>query len=197
MRAEPVDRATNAVLHPWLKQKLTAILEQCPAAPTTPTIDRRWADWDWHEDAHLLDERFPVVRVLLIWDNLKGHLTPEMVNWCRERGIAPLYTPLAGSWMNMAESLQRIIECRALQGQAPENVEALKSWFRCAVSGWNLAPTPFRWGGKRHARRDRAYARRHRVGGSGATTGVSIRRRYRSVTQHHHSSIINANGLGK
>ncbi|MDO8689652.1 MAG: transposase [Dehalococcoidia bacterium] len=191
VRAEPVERATNAVLHPWLKQELTAVLEQCAPAPTTPRIGCRWVDWDWHEYAHLLDERFPVVRVLLIWDNLKGHLTPEMVDWCRERGIAPLYTPIAGSWLNMAESLQRIIQRRALEGQDPADAETLTNWFRAAIRGWNLDPTPFRWGGKRHARRDRAYARRHRLGGSGATTAVTIRRHYRSLAQHHRSSIAN------
>ncbi len=194
MRAEQVERATNAVLHPWLKQELTAVLEQCPPAPATPMIGCRWVDWDWHDDAHSLDERFPVLRVLLIWDNLKGHLTPDMVDWCRDRGIAPLYTPLAGSWLNMTESLQRIIERRALGGQDPTDATTLMSWFSAAVRGWNLDPTPFRWGGKRHTRRDRAYARRHRLGGSGATTGVTIRRRYRSVAQHHRSSIANKLG---
>lgn len=192
VRAEPVKRATNAVLHPWLKQELTAVLEQCASAPTTPMIGCRWVDWDWHEYAHPLDERFPAPRVLLIWDNLKGHLTPEMVDWCRERGIAPLYTPLAGSWLNMAESLQRIIQRRALEGQDPADAETLMNWFRAAIRGWNLHPTPFRWGGKRHARRDRAYARRHRLGGSGATAAVTIQRRCRSVAPHHRLSIANA-----
>jgi hypothetical protein len=49
-------------------------------------------------------------------------------------------------------------------------VEILKDWLRDTIEGWNRHPTPFIWGGKRHARRDRAYARRHRQGGSGATT---------------------------
>lgn len=194
-RAEPVERATNEVLHRWLKRELTAILEGCPPAPTIPAPGRRWADWDRREGAHLLDEQFPAPRLLLIWDNLKGHLTPQMVRWCWERGIIPLYTPLGGSWLNMTESLQRIIEGRALQGQHPEDVETMMDWFRAAIRGWNRHPTPFIWGGKRHARRDRAYARRHRLGGSGATTGITIRRRYRSVALHHRLSI--ANGFGK
>jgi hypothetical protein len=34
------------------------------------------------------------------------------------------------------------------------------------VAGWNADPTPFVWGGKRVARRQRARERRHRLGGS-------------------------------
>jgi hypothetical protein len=36
------------------------------------------------------------------------------------------------------------------------------------AQGWNLDPTPFEWGGKRAARRQRSRARRHALGGSGA-----------------------------
>lgn len=194
-RAEPVRGAPNVVLHPWLKGELTAILEQCPPAPDVATPGRCWADWDYHEGAHLLDEQFPVPRMLLIWDNLKGHLTPRMVQWCRERGIVLLYTPLAGSWLNMSESFQRIIQERALEGQHPQDTEMMAEWFRAAIRGWNRHPTPFIWGGKRHARRDRAYARRHRLGGSGATTGITVRRRYRSVALHHRS--FNGDGIDK
>lgn len=32
LRAKAVDRSTNAILHPWLKQELEAILQQCPPA---------------------------------------------------------------------------------------------------------------------------------------------------------------------
>jgi hypothetical protein len=66
--------------------------------------------------------------------------------------------------------VQRIIKRRALQGQQTYDVEMLKQWLTDAVIGWNRHPTPLIWCGKRHARRDRAYARRHRVGGPGATT---------------------------
>lgn len=79
VRPEPVAQATNAVLHPWLKEQLTQILDQCPPCPEGPTPGRRWSDWDYHEDAYLLDRHFPPVRVLLIWDNLKGHLSTGLV----------------------------------------------------------------------------------------------------------------------
>ena len=196
VRAEPVEHATNAVLHPWLKEELTGVLAQCPLAPSTPQVGRRWVDWDYHEAAALYDQQYAPLRMLLIWDSLAGHRTPEMVEWCRERGIGLLYTPLSGSWLNMAESLQRIVERRALEGQHPETAETLMEWFRAAVRGWNREPTPFTWGGKRHARRDRAYARRHRLGGSGATTSAPIRRRSRSVRLHHQPSTIQAPAIG-
>jgi len=70
----------------------------------------------------------------------------------------------------MAESVQRILIRRALEGHHVSDVEFLKDWLRDTIEGWNRHPTPFIWGGTRHARRDRAYARRHRQGGSGATT---------------------------
>lgn len=201
VRAEPVDSTANAVLHPWLKEQLTAVLEECPPAPIPVPVGRRWVDWDYHAEAALYDEKYPPLRMLMIWDNLMGHQTPEMVEWCRQQGIGPLYTPLSGSWLNMVESLQRIIERRALEGQHPQAAETMKEWFAAAVRGWNRDPTPFVWGGKRHARRDRAYARRHRVGGSGATASKPIGRRCRSVRLHHQHStnqpVTNGASLGK
>ena len=196
LRAEPVQSGCNAVLHPWLKQELTAILGACPPAPSAPAIGCRWADWDYRPAALLHDELLPPLRMLLVWDNLRGHYSADMVDWCQQHGIGLLYTPLSGSWLNMAESMQRIIQRRALDGQNPEaDAELVKGWLRAVVTGWNRQPTPFVWGGKRHARRDRAYARRHRLGGSGATTSSAVRRRYRPVRQLHRSPI--GNGIGK
>jgi hypothetical protein len=84
----------------------------------------------------------------------------------------PLYTPLSGSWLNMAESLQRIVCGRALAGQHPQSQEELLAWLDDAVVGWNAAPTCFAWGGKRQERRadarSAAVARARRLGGSGA-----------------------------
>lgn len=119
--------------------------------------------------------------MLLVLDNLAGHRSRDFVQWCAEHGICLLYAPNAGSWLNMAESVQRIIKRRALEGYHIYDIEVLKSWLQEAVEGWNCEPTPFIWGGKRHARRDRAYAGRHRVGGSGATTIYAVPRRIRSV----------------
>jgi hypothetical protein len=41
------------------------------------------------------------------------------MGWLFQQGIMPLYTPLGGSWLNMAESVQRIIVRLALSGQHP------------------------------------------------------------------------------
>jgi hypothetical protein len=158
-----VEHSTNAVLHPWLKRELEAILKQCSAAPDVVPQGRRWQDWDIYPAAEQLDRFFPPVRVLLILDNLAGHKSYRLVQWCAEHGILLLWTPTAGSWLNMAESLQRIIQRRALSGQHTACVQTLKRWLTDAVEGWNRHRTPFIWGGKRHARRDRAYARRHRL----------------------------------
>ena len=131
---------------------------------------RRWSDWDWHAHATLLDATLPPVRLLLIWDNLAGHKTPAFVQWCWERGILLLYTPLGGSWLNMAESIQRILSRRALAGQHPQSAAEVMAWLAATVRGWNAHPTPFVWGGKRQQRRWRARQRRHAQGGSGAVT---------------------------
>lgn len=95
----------------------------------------------------------------------------------------------------MAESVQRIIVRRALEGYHIYDVEILKDWLRDAIAGWNRHPTPFIWGGKRHARRDRAYARWHRLGGSGATTHYVVPRRVRSVRLY--KRVRSIDGLGK
>jgi hypothetical protein len=82
----------------------------------------------------------------------------------------PLYTPVGGSWLNMAESVQRIIVRRALSGQHPTDAQQVIDWLEQTVAGWNRHPTPFVWNGKRRRRRERARLRR--LGGSGAAMRV-------------------------
>jgi hypothetical protein len=183
VRAEPVTPATNAILHPWLHRELAAILATCPPGlpadtpPAARPLGRRWSDGDGHDGAHHRALSLPPVRVLLIWDNLKGHYTPDLVQWRAQRGIRLLYTPLAGSWRHMAESVQRSIVRRALAGQHPTSPQELMTWLATTVRGWNAAPTPFVWGGKRQQRRWRTRQRRHALGGSGAVTHQPVRRR--------------------
>ncbi len=88
-----------------------------------------------------------------------------------QHGILPRYTPLSGSWLSLAESVQRLLVGRALAGQHPQSAEELITWLEETVAGWNLAPTPFVWDGKRRARRERA--RQRRLGGSGAALADS------------------------
>jgi hypothetical protein len=166
VRAKGVTNAPNAVLHPWLQEELTHVLAALPVV-STPDARRpmgaQWATWLGHEPRAPL----PPLRLVLIWDNLAGHLSWSIVGWLFEQGVMPLYTPLSGSWLNMAESVQRILVGRALAGQHPQCAAELIGWLEDTVVGWNAAPTPFVWGGKRQQRR--ARARQRRLGGSGAT----------------------------
>jgi len=175
-----VTRCPNAVLHPWLKQALTDILAKLPVPPTLAPETNR-ALWEmWFEglaEKPTLPDSLPALRLLLVLDNLKGHKSPDLVQWFFHQGIIPLYTPLGGSWLNMAESIQRILEGRALDGQQPETPAEIIDWLEATARGWNQNPTPFVWGGKRAARRARSRQRRHALGGSGACTYRPIRRR--------------------
>src|SRR5437764_525512 len=104
VRAKGVTNAPNAVLHPWLQAELTEVLATLPPI-TCPDEERpplaRWATWLGHEPTAPL----PPLRLLLIWDNLAGHLSWSIVHWLLHHGVMPLYTPLSGSWLNMAESV--------------------------------------------------------------------------------------------
>jgi hypothetical protein len=83
----------------------------------------------------------------------------------------PLYTPVGGSWLNMAESIQRVLKRRALAGQHPHSPGEIGRWFEQTARSWNAQPTPFVWNGKRRQRRRRASQDPlHRLGGSGACT---------------------------
>ena len=181
VRVEGVTSCPNAVLHPWLKRELAAILDTMPEPPAeaaTARVSRRaWERWQEGLTIKptLLDE-LPPLRMLLVLDNLTGHKTPEFVCWLFEHGIMPLYTPVGGSWLNMAESIQRVLKRRALGEQHPTAVAQIMAWFEAVARHWNSAPTPFVWGGRRAARRRRQRERRHRVGGSGACTRVPLRR---------------------
>ncbi len=166
VRATGVTQAPNAILHPWLQAELTAILHTLPDG-SPPTASAPFIP-DWWARRQLLTDRYddPPLRLILIWDNLAGHKSTEIVRWLCAQGILPLYTPLSGSWLNMAESLQRIIMRRALAGQHPRTPEEIIGWLGETVAGWNAAPTPFVWEGKRWERRNRT---RHRLlGGSAA-----------------------------
>jgi len=179
----------NEVLHGWLKQELTAILGELPApavvAPDASALRESWERWQRGLAVKpTLAQRLPPLRMLLVLDNLAGHKTPEFVLWLFAHGIMPLYTPLGGSWLNMAESIQRILKRRALNGQHPQTTDQIIAWFEAVARHWNDAPTAFAWGGKRWRRRQRQRERRHRVGGSGAYTRTPLRRRVRTIYGH-------------
>ena len=82
----------------------------------------------------------------------------------------------------MAESLQRILKRRALDGRYPTDTGQIIAWFEAAARHWDAAPTPFEWGGRRAERRRRQRERRHRLGGSGACTRAPVR--WRAATDY-------------
>jgi hypothetical protein len=179
VRVKGVTSSANVVLHPWLKAELSTILRSLPEAPPMDAETNRQLWEAWQEGLSFpirLPSELPALRMLLIWDNLRGHYTVDLVLWLLAHGILPLYTPLGGSWLNMSESMQRILFQRGLAGQHPETPLEIISLLEGVATGWNHDPTPFEWGGKRAARRQRSRQRRHALGGSGACTRRPIRR---------------------
>jgi DDE superfamily endonuclease len=178
VRAKGVIEAPNAVLHPWLQEQLSMVLAEIEKQQPTEALPSeeerplyaRWETWLGHPPGRPL----PPLRILLVLDNLAGHLSYDLVRWFFDHGVMPLYTPIGGSWLNMAESVQRILVRRALSGQYPQNAQEVIDWLEQSVAGWNEHPTPFVWNGKRRRRRERAHLRR--LGGSGAAlaNGYSI-----------------------
>lgn len=187
VRLQGVTACPNEILHGWLKQELSAILATLPQAQTPTDPGSLLASWErWQQGLTVkptLADDLPPLRMLLVLDNLAGHKTPEFVLWLFAHGIMPLYTPLGGSWLNMAESIQRILKRRALDGQHPQTTDEIIAWFEAVARHWNQTPTPFVWAGKRKRRRDRQRERRHRVGGSAAYTRQALRR---STTVYGH-----------
>jgi len=192
VRARGVRRTTNEILHPWLKEQFEAILETLPERGAAPGAEESLAEWkSWQEGLSVkitLPKKLPPLRMLLVWDNLVGHLNAELLLWMFARGIMVLYTPLGGSWLNMSESIQRILARRALEGEHPRHPGQIIEWLEAAARGWNRDPTPFEWGGRRAGRRARARKRRHALGGSGACTRRPIRRRRSIIEKWRHAS---------
>src|SRR5487761_1998153 len=159
VRVKGVTTCPNTVLHAWLKQELTALLATLLATlpEPAPVVDAEatracWTRWQEGLQVKItLPAVLPPLRVLLVWDNLVGHHTPELVLWLFAHGVMVLYTPVGGSWLNMAESIQRILKRRALDGQHPQTPTEIIAWLEATAAGWNRAPTPFVWGGKRQA----------------------------------------------
>jgi len=180
VRVKGVRSGTNAVLHPWLEAELCMILARRTLPEPTEALGvaenrRCWERWQAGRSVRItLPEVLPPLRMLLVLDNLAGHRTPSFVLWLFAHGVMPLYPPLGGSWRNRAESIQRILKRRALDGHHPQTPTEIIGWLEATAEGWNWAPTPFVWGGKRQARRARARPRRHTLGGSGAYTELPL-----------------------
>jgi len=132
-QAKGLLRCTHVVLHPWLKEALSEQLDAL-SEPTTgpdPEAGRQLGE-SWFEGLSRpppLPDELPPLRALLVMDNLAGHNTPSLVQWPLEHAIRPLDTPPGGSRLNMSESIQRILQRRALAGQSPETpTEIIGKW---------------------------------------------------------------------
>ena len=79
---------------------MTSLPAVAPTVTSAPFIP------DWWQRRQELAKHYndPPLRLILIWDNLAGHKTPALVQWLCHQGILPRYTPLSGSWLNMAEA---------------------------------------------------------------------------------------------
>jgi hypothetical protein len=181
VRVKGVTNTRNETLHDWLKDELTAILSTLPAPTrmTDPQSNREnWEKWRTGVTVKAtLSADLPPLRLLLVMDNLTGHKNPDWLIWCFQHGILPIFTPLGGSWLNMAESIQRVLKRRALDGFYPPDVQTIIDRLEAVARGWNAHPTPFVWNGKRRMRRQRARENTlHRVGGSGAATPHPLER---------------------
>jgi hypothetical protein len=141
-----------------------------------------WLQWQHGLSVRItLPDKPPRLRMLLVMDNLAGHHTPSFVGWLFKHGVMPLYTPIGGSWLNLAESMQHILVQRALAGQHLQTPADIIENLQQAARAWNEDPTPFTWGGRRYARRHRARERLHRLAASGACAVRPVRRRSRAV----------------
>lgn len=181
VRVQGVTNSRNETLHGWLKTELAMILMTLPEPTPVEDAEVNRALWErWREGLTVkptLSADLLPLRLLLVMDNLAGHKSADWLVWCFQHGVLPLYTPLGGNWLNMAESVERILKHRALDGQYPQAVGTIIAWLEATAQGWNAHPTPFEWGGKRCERRRAARERRvHRLGGSGAYTRRPIRR---------------------
>jgi hypothetical protein len=111
-----------------------------------------------------------------VLDNLAGHKVPEPVCRLFAHGIMPLCTPVGGSWPGMAEGSRRTLKRRAPDGRYPSDTGRIIAWLEAAARHRDAASTPLAWGGERAAGRRRRRGRRHRLGGSGASSRAPIPR---------------------
>ena len=178
-------------VEPGLRERLGEILAELPppgSSQDPAATQAAWAVWQAGLTMPFtLPHDLPPLRLLLVWDNLAGHKTPDLVLWLCAHGVMPLYTPVGGSWLNMAELIERVLKRRALDGQHPHSPDEIGCWFEQTARAWNEQPTPFVWNGKRRQRRRRSGGdQTHRLGGSGACT-----RRHPSKPTDHSIKIPN------
>jgi hypothetical protein len=89
-----VTSCPNVVLHGWMKEELSTIVATLPEPLIQLSPEENRAVWEsWQEGLTVrvtLPAQLPPLRMLLIWDNLAGHKTPELLLWLFSQGILPL-----------------------------------------------------------------------------------------------------------
>jgi hypothetical protein len=87
-RVNGVTACPNAVLHPWLKRELAAILAAMPGPAAEPTTGWR-AAWERWQEGLTIKPTLPEepLRMLLVPHNLAGHKAPELVCWLFAHGV--------------------------------------------------------------------------------------------------------------
>jgi hypothetical protein len=109
------------------------------AAPPPSQIRRGTSNWQQGLQVHItLPPVLSAPRLLLVWHRPQGNWTPELIGEVSLHDFMPLDTPLCGSWLNMAKSMQRIMVRRALTGQYPQTPEkSLRYWKRPSMHRTN------------------------------------------------------------
>jgi len=84
-----VTQSTNAILHPWFKSQIGEILKALPEKLVLDEeTNHNCGSWQAGLSKRItLAEKLPPLRMLLIWDNLQGHYTPDMVLWLFHHGV--------------------------------------------------------------------------------------------------------------
>ena len=182
VRLQPAARGTNAVLHPWLRERLSAILAELP--PPGPSQDpaatqAAWAVWQAgltmpftlpHDSAaaaavagvgqsHRPQDARPGAVAVRAWRHAALHARGRQL--AQHGGVDRARAQAPGAR-------------RAASAQPRRRSGAGLSRRR---RRWNEQPTPFVWNGKRRQRRRRSGGdQTHRLGGSGACTHRPLRR---------------------
>jgi hypothetical protein len=97
VRARGVHSASHAVLHPWRKAELLGLLEHLAAPPLPVCVPlskdhlvlRTGYRWWWSYEH---PKPPPALRLILLWDHLKGHLSYDVVRWLLH--LAGRYAPV-------------------------------------------------------------------------------------------------------
>jgi len=85
VHAKGVTNAPNVVLHPWLQKELLQVLAGLPDPPTEDLESPKQTQWEtWL--GHVPHLPLPPLRLILIWDNLAGHLARRWSSGCSRMG---------------------------------------------------------------------------------------------------------------